>query len=235
MKIVLLILVLGSSLFADDSFLDKLNKLKGDSLKLDISYYWDDRDFNTIGIVTSKSNLLPNLHLWGFTDFHSEMNNESRRYKPSRSFSEYRLTYDISEYTIDGLWLQAEYNYSTPSDNDIARFGIVYKLSFDNPIPKVNANPWVQFRYFPAETDGDGWQFSLAYFIPLHERVSISGFADVNFHEKADIDRWVVEAQLNFKITKNFYALIEYRYNEYERFNPNLDGHGVAVGFSLRF
>lgn len=205
--------------------------------KLKASYYFDSRDYNTLNIEVGGS--LPlGFSVWGFTDFHGDQDNAGSRGELTRTFSEYRLSHGgIGELlNIPGLGVQAEYNDMTPGDNNLGRFGITYKHAV--PIPElgcIGGKPgWLQLRCFPLETDGDGGQVSLIYFLPIHDRVSIAGFADINFIEGAT-DRWIVEPQLNVRIHNQFWAILEYRYNGFERANDDLDGEGWAVGMRVDF
>jgi predicted porin len=191
----------------------------GEHLSISGTYYVDDREYDTLNLTTSAQ--LPfGLSLWGFTDFHSYQGNDYGDF--DRTFSEYRLSYPIK----NGFGIQGEYNRSTPSNVDMGRFGITYKHS----IPKVKG--WMQWRLFPIETDGNGGQMSLIYFLPLTEKFSITGFADINWDEE-NSDRWVIEPQLNYKVNESVSVHIEYRYNGFE--DINLDGKGVAIGISFKF
>jgi len=209
-------------------------------INLTTQYYFDNREFNTLAFVFSAKKLPFNFSLWGFTDLHGKQNSASRREKLVRSFSEYRLSHNGlgNLFNIPGLGLQAEYNFtSIPSnDVDLVRFGLTYKHTL--PIPAFyflgGKSGWLQWRIFPVETDGNGGQSSLIYNIPVMNRLSISGFADINYDEKGS-DRWVVEPQLNLQISENFFFIVEYRLNGFEEANPNLDGQGLALGIKLKF
>jgi hypothetical protein len=74
----------------------------------------------------------------------------------------------------------------------------------------------------------------LIYFFPLHERIYINGFADLNFEDNGP-GRWVAEPQINFKLTDFMNAVVEFRYNEFEDANASLDGSGIALGLELKF
>jgi len=126
--------------------------------------------------------------------------------------------------------VQLEYNDSTNSSNQVARWGITFK----HDLPAVfNGKGWLQWRVFPYESDGSGEQLSLGYFLALTKHVSFSGFADLNLQDGAD-DRWVIEPQLSFKINEHFKFLIEYRYNGFEAASPSSKGNGIAVGVGIK-
>ena len=199
-----------------------------------LTYYFDSRDFNSINVITSVTNLPWRLSIWGFTDFYSKRGKERERFDMTRYFMEYRLSHSINPRWLggfEGLGLQAEYNDSNGSDNALARFGLTYKHGL--PI-LPNYKGWLQWRAFFYETDGTGTQLSLGYNLPIMERISITGFADWNINVDGD-DRWVIEPQLNFMITNYLDAVLEFRYSGFEDAKKNFRGTGVAAGLKLKF
>lgn len=205
-------------------------------VKLSLSYYLDERDFNTLEIGISSTRTLFGFSLWGFTDLHGDQGG-SRDADFDQSFSEYRLSHaGIGEWlNLPGLGAQIEFNIFTPGSNDVTRFGLTYR--HDLPLPwseTAGRDGWLQWRVFPYETDGDGGQLSLIYNIPLFSRISISGFADYNIREGAP-NRWIVEPQLNVKLSPRISALLELRYNEFEDASPTLDGFAPALGLRFDF
>ncbi len=207
---------------------------KADITKLSLSYYYDNRDFNTTTIQIFTNRLGNDFSIWGFTDLHAMQDNKDERYNMQRSFSEYRLSYSgLARHTnINGLGLQLEYNDFTPGDGNLLRLGLTYKQFF---FKKSRSKPlWLQYRFLPFESDGDGGQFSLIYFIPISHSISISGFADYNIREDQS-NEWVFEPQLNILLHKNTYLALEYRYNGFEENITTLDGSGIAIGVQANF
>lgn len=197
-----------------------------------MSYYWDNRDFTTLNLLTSTTGLPYDFSIWGFIDLHGA--HESSSTDLSRYFIEYRLNRKIDPDWVggvDGLGFQAEFNDSEFLSNNLFRFGLTYRHS----LPEIlGRKGWLQWRGFPYETDGSGQQASLIYFLPLHERAWISGFADINFRESQK-DVWVIEPQLTYKLDERFSLLVEYRFNGYEDLNPAVEGDGVALGIEVSF
>jgi len=201
---------------------------------IEFSYYFDSRDYNTVNILTLFPNLPFDLNIFGFVDFHGNQNEPENRYDLTRYFMEYRLgrpLFPKSSGWIKGLGIEAEYNDFNGQRNHVSRFGFTYKHKF-----KLfnNKKSWLQWRYHPYETDGSGSQASLIYFIGLTEGLFINGFADINFIEDGK-DRWLLEPQLNYKLTDLIDAAIEFRYNEFEDANSKLDGVGIALGLKFKF
>ena len=197
-----------------------------------MAYYWDNREFTTLNLLTSTTGLPYDFSIWGFIDLHGAHKSSSTDL--SRYFIEYRLNRKIDRDWVgelDGLGFQTEFNDSESLSNNLLRFGLTYRHS----LPEfLGQKGWLQWRGFPYETDGSGQQASLIYFLPLHERVWISGFADINFRESLK-DIWVIEPQLTYKFTDRFSFLVEYRYNGFEDMNPSVQGEGVALGMEVTF
>ncbi|MDH5435390.1 MAG: porin family protein [Gammaproteobacteria bacterium] len=194
--------------------------------KVQMQYYFDDRDFNTLGVVVSANDLPAGFSIWGFTDFHGDQNNANERYDITRSFSEYRLSNNkISDWTkIDNLGLQVEVNETSPGNNNtVWRGGITYKLV-------SSANNWLQLRLFPMQSNKHN-QASLIYFYSITTNVKFSGFADYNIQDGSK-NRWVVEPQLSYRLMDKAWLLLEYRYNGFEDAKATLDGSGWAIGIS---
>lgn len=207
---------------------------KKNPAKVDLTYYFDSRDYNTLNVQTSLPDLPWGFKIWGFIDIHSEQNNAEQRFDLNRYFLEYRLKrpfFPNAKSAWKGLGFEIEYNDANGTDNSVVRTGVTYKHS----VPFLYGNKsWVEWRYHPYETDGSGSQISLIYAFYLAERISITGFADLNL-ENGMNDRWLFEPQINFKINETFDLVLETRYNEFEDANNALDGFGVAGGIKIKF
>jgi hypothetical protein len=197
-----------------------------------MAYYWDNREFTTLNLLTSTTGLPYDFSIWGFIDLHGSHKSSSTDL--SRYFIEYRLNRKIDRDWVgglDGLGFQTEFNDSESLSNNLLRFGLTYRHS----LPEFfGQKGWLQWRGFPYETDGSGQQASLIYFLPLHERVWISGFADINFRESLK-DIWVIEPQLTYKFTDRFSFLVEYRFNGFEDMLSSVEGEGIALGMEVTF
>ena len=204
-------------------------------VQLSGAYYLDSRAFTTASVGISSNRLPLGFTFWGFTDFHGDHDDESLSL--TRSFSEYRLSHGgVGDVTgLPGLGLQAELNALSGGGNDLVRVGLTYR--HDLPLPWLAGSGktgWLQWRAFPYESDNDGGQASLIFNLPITDRVLVKGFTDYNVVDTGD-NRWVVEPELNVRIAERFWALLEYRYNEYEDANPAIRGSGVALGLRYHF
>lgn len=204
-----------------------------DAVKLAGAYYLDSRAFSTASIGLSSDRLPGGFSLWGFSDFHGD--HDSNDLGLNRSFSEYRLSHGSAAklFNTPGFSFQAELNSITGDGNDVVRAGLTYKHKLPLPWGK-GTKGWLQWRAFPYETDNDGGQASLIFFLPISPRLQIKGFADYNVMEGAN-NRWVVEPELNIQISRRLAALLEFRYNEFEDANPAIHGSGVALGIRYQF
>ena len=194
-----------------------------------LTYYRDSRNYGTLNILTSAGGLPFGLNFWGFTDVHGNQGGEGAT-DLGRYFMEYRLSRPLpSKYVgVRGLGLQAEYNDFHGAGNSVARFGVTFRHRL------YAERSWLQWRYFPVETDGDGGQASLIFFLPLSRRALISGFADWNWTD-ARKGRWVFEPQLSYRLTDRLAVVLELRHNDFERINPRLEGTGAALGLEASF
>ena len=220
--IFLLLFFIGQSFFAKD--------LNRDSSQLNLSYYLDNREYNTLNIQTSTNKLPWDLFFWGFIDINSEQNKNSDRFDLTRYFFEYRFSRPVG-FDLEGLKWKMEYNDANGSDNRVARFGVNYKHS----LPFLGGSKsWLQWRVHPYETHGSGAQVSVIYTFWLLKGIYISGFADYNLDEDAP-DRCVAEPQFNFILDETFDLVLEGRINEFEEASSSLDGFGVALGVKVKF
>ena len=123
-----------------------------------LTYYRDSRNYGTLNILTSAGGLPFGLNFWGFTDVHGNQGGEGAT-DLGRYFMEYRLSRPLpSKYVgVRGLGLQAEYNDFHGAGNSVARFGVTFRHRL------YAERSWLQWRYFPVETDGDGGQASLIF------------------------------------------------------------------------
>ena len=98
--------------------------------KVDLSYYLDSRDYNTLTLQTSLPDLPWGFNIWGFVDMHSEQKNADQRFDLTRYFIEYRLKRSLFPNATSawkGLGFEVEYNDANGIDNTVVRTGVTYK------------------------------------------------------------------------------------------------------------
>lgn len=188
---------------------------------LALAYYRDTREFDTMAIQYSSKNIPWGLQFWGFTDLHSRQNMPDD-HDFSAWFTENRLTKMIGK----GFGAQIEHNDAGSYGNNLLRFGVVYTV----PIK----GKFLQLRYHPLETDGNGSQASVVgSFGFFDKKFFVEGFYDHNFIDGAS-DRAVSELQLRYMLTDNLGLLNEYRMNEFMKHSSN-KYVGVAFGLTYKF
>jgi len=224
MKQIFLSIILCSLITFDLSYSQEKNH--------SLVYYLDSRDYSTLSI-NSSLDLPLGFKLWGFTDFNGNQNSDNG-YKLERFFMEYRVLHEIPEdwiFGLKGIGVLTEFNNYNGSNNDFFRFGPY--ISHSVPLP-WKKKAWFQLRLYPYQTESNNKQISLSYKIPFNDKLSLLGFADINFIDGGK-NQWVITPKLKYHVNELIDVLLEYRYNEFEITNPNLKGRGVALGMSIKF
>ncbi len=200
---------------------------------INLSYYFDSRDYNTMNLLVNSTALPWGLNVFGFTDLHGTEGQSSNRFDMTRFFHEYRLRRPLSPDRLLGLKgfdIELEYNDANGPDNSLLRAGLGYQHS----VPFLHQDKsWLQWRILPWRSDGKGWQLSNTHFFVLTERIKLIGFADYNIVNNAP-NQWVAESELSFTLTDTFDLIVEGRFNGFEERNPSLDGVGVAGGIRVK-
>ncbi len=199
--------------------------------KVNLSYYFDSRDFNTMNVLVNSTALPWGFNVFGFTDFHGTENVPTERFELNRFYHEYRLRRpldDLPFMPIKGFDLEFEINDSNLPKDGVARLGIGYQHS----VPFLKKG-WLQWRILPWRSDGKGWQLSMTHFLALTERIKLIGFADYNIMNDRP-NEWVWESELSFTLTNTFDLIVEGRYNGFQEAIPGLDGVGVAGGIRIK-
>lgn len=194
-----------------------------------LSYYGDSRGFNSLSML-SGGKLPAGFGYFGFIDLHGDHDDPRARLDLTRYFLEYRLKRDINPewvFNINGIGVELEYNDLTGQNNNAIRAGVTYRHN----LPVLEGS-WLQWRFHPYESDGSGMQASVIYNFTLTKRLSLNGFADLNFDENNSV--LIFEPQLNFNLYQNLNIVIEIRYNGYEEKNPNVSGNGIAAGIMFK-
>ncbi len=199
--------------------------------KVNLSYYFDSRDYNTMNILVNSTALPWGFNIFGFTDIHGTENVPTERFELNRFYHEYRLRRpldDLPFMPIKGFDLEFEINDSNLPKSGVARIALGYQHS----VPFLKKG-WLQWRILPWRSDGKGWQLSMTHFLVLAERIKLIGFADYNIMNDRP-NEWVWESELSFTLTETFDLILEGRYNGFEEAIPGLDGVGVAGGIRIK-
>ncbi len=201
--------------------------------RVNLSYYFDNRNYNTMNILLNSTGLPWGFNIFGFTDLHGTEGQSSNRFDLTRFYHEYRLRRPIEPdwlWGIKGFDVELEYNDGNGPNNSIARAAIGYQHS----VPFLDkGKSWLQWRILPWRSDGKGWQLSNTHFFVLTDRIKLIGFADYNIMNRSP-NQWVVESELSYTLTDTFDLIVEGRFNGFEEANPSLDGVGAAGGIRIK-
>ena len=182
----------------------------------EVSHHTDTRNYSTFGVVTSHG-FPRGLSFWGFTDIHAAQDEGSDL---SYYFMEYRVNQSIP---VKGLALEAEYNDHPGDDNNLVRLGLTYTIKLPN-------KGWTQFRAHPWDTTkNNDMQVSNAFGLPLSDRWSLSGWIDYNLTEHGK-NQWIYEPAVNYQLTDDLIASVEYRFNGFDEFISGWIRNGIAFG-----
>ncbi|MEX1669215.1 hypothetical protein AB4876_09855 [Zhongshania guokunii] len=155
-------------------------------------------------------------------------------------YTEQNLRWRITDTAPLDLTVQG--NLRSGVDNDRLRFGVRWRLSdsiFLMPFFKaVHLSYSINLHALQIDdSEADVWQLEHAFslkFPRLSERLYLAGFIDHTFNEDLPAtipsNPVVAEAQLGLRLFENFYAVAEYRLNEYRRSDVN----NVAMGFEYK-
>ncbi len=221
---------------APQSLGDRLDQKMSDTKtfgkpRIRMEYQFDSRDVNNLN-VDGTAPLPYGFNLWGFVDFYSPFDRGDRsRFEEANFF--YEL--DLKRKVWNDVGFILEVNEQQGVANTVGRAGV----SYDPTWLILNEHDlFLTFKAFPVESDGHGYQLSVAWDkrFPdwLGGRFSTGGFFDANFdggpgHDEINL---VSEVQIRYRLIGELHALTEVKYNE---FLGDDDDWGVGVGFQYRF
>lgn len=194
---------------------------------IDLNAYYDSRNQ-----VDANINILSvvgrHLSYFSFTNF----NGHNTAYDSDSFYSEQNLIYQPAVDVPIKITLQGVVRSGI--QNDVLRIGSRWDVSrspwWSDFFRKINLTYF--FTTYVAQVDGTngmGWLPQIEHFFQLElfkSRVYIRGFMDhnLNWFDSAT-DKIVTEHQVGIKILNGFYAVAEYRYNDYLQ-----EKHGVGLG-----
>jgi hypothetical protein len=158
---------------------------------------------------------------------------------PKFIITEQNIRWNISEkYPVDFV---AQDTIRNGHDNDTIHLGLRWRLNNTSQLREFfnKISLAYSFHVFPIrfdQRDLGGWQVSHVYtmtFPYISDRLYFSGFFDHNIGEGSAStgrrDNIVSENQFGVRLYKQFYAVLEYRFNEYRRNNKNNLGAGIEL------
>jgi hypothetical protein len=203
--------------------------------KFDFNYYRDVRSYNvmTINLLADFTN---GYQYFSLVDYFSEL--ESPQSTDTNLFyTEQNIRRSLTQ---DGsLALSLQSAMQSGDNNDLVRGGLLINFAAIPALKFLKSND-INFaiNLFPVQLDyqdGFNWQIEYFYSITIapqffSKRLYIAGFADQNMN-KGKIS-WVTEHQLGYRFYDNFFAVSEYRINE---FFEKKSGLGLGIEYLLPF
>lgn len=155
-------------------------------------------------------------------------------------YTEQNVRWQVTENSpID---LTAQYNMRSGDDNDRLRLGFRWRLNntsfLKTAFDTINLSYSINFHLYQYDdVDADVWQMEHVFMMKfpyLTDRLYLAGFVDHTFNEDLPDtipdNPAVGEAQLGLRLVENFYAITEYRVNEYRRSDVN----NLSAGFEYK-
>ncbi|MFT5207846.1 MAG: hypothetical protein ACI9CF_001606 [Candidatus Omnitrophota bacterium] len=216
------------------------NSSKASKGFIDFNWYYDIEKYSvmTVNIAATLPN---NISYFSLNNFFNDFNDSD--YTDFEDFySEQNLTWAPPE-TRPIAW-NIQWNLRSPDNNDRLRLAPQWRIHetpyLDKILGALNMTYKINFHavQWDDETHGDYvWQMEHVYRVNVFpgwfdNRVYISGFADHTFGGPNN-PALVTEHQLGVRVLDNWYAIAEYRRNEYRKGNE--DSLGVGIEYKVVF
>ena len=205
---------------------------------LDFNFYpyLNDVDNDSVVTINIAANLPRRLSYFSLTNF-SNQDNRGELEDTTSFYTEQNLRWEIGDNS--SIDLTAQYNLRSGIDNDRLRFGFRWRLNdypvFSNFFNYLSLQWSINFHLLQLDhEDAQVWQMEHVFMLRLpkvSERLYLGGFIDHTFNEDLPADfpgsPVVGEVQLGYRLANNFYAVVEYRINEYRRSDTNNLAAGI--------
>ena len=214
---------------------------KSGFLDFNIYPYLSDVDDDSVVTINIGAKLANGFSYFSLTNFGSQKNagelNDTTTY-----YTEQNLRWAVNDLPID-LTVQA--NFRTGEDNDRHRLGFRWRLndtqSFKSFFNYLNLSYAINFHIIQFDDQDENiWQIEHSFRLTapsLSNRLYLAGFADHTFNEDLPsgfpANPIVAEVQLGYRLIENFYAVTEYRLNEYRR--EDVNNLAVGVEYKMRW
>ncbi|MBU2987028.1 hypothetical protein KO528_16800 [Saccharophagus degradans] len=214
----------------------------GGMLDFNFYPYLSKAENDSVFSLNMASGLPNRFSYFGFINFYNQQN-ENELQDTVNFYSELNLRWKVAETSPFDLTLQQVMRSS--EDNDRTRLGVRWRLNntshLEQFFQRIHAK-WsinlhaVQFD----DTDANEWQLEHAYsfsFPSISKRLYVAGFIDHTFNEDLPpafpSNPIVSETQVGWRIVENFYAIYEYRINQY-RIDSEVN-HAVGVEYKMKW
>ncbi len=197
---------------------------------MDFNGYYDTNEQSVVTI-----NLLANMphgfQYFSLTNFTSPV--ETDQLGDMESFyTEQNLRWALPNHLPLDVTIQ--WNIRSGAENDRVRLGFRWRLDATKGIGDIlkklrssySVNAHLYQSDFQTETV---WQLEHVYRINLLSgRLYLAGFGDQTFASGSE-QKWVAEHQLGFRLWDEWYAVAEYRLNQYQT------GQEISIGYGMQY
>lgn len=200
--------------------------------------YLSDVDSDSVFTINIAATLEHGFSYFSLTNFGNQPQ-ASERGDTTTYYSEQNIRWRVDDSAFD---LTAQFNLRSGADNDRHRLGIRWRLqdvaAFEKLFKRAHLSWNVNFHLLQFDDDkAHVWQIEHVFRLTvptISDRLYLAGFIDHTFNETlaANIpsNPMVAELQLGYEVFDNFYAITEYRLNQYRRADVN----NLALGLEYK-
>lgn len=229
--VVIALLLCGTSLLSSAA----QKNTTGGVIDINVYPYLSDVETDSVATINVAANLPNRFSYFSLTNF-SNQENSSELQDTVGFYTEQNVRWQVADESPLDLTLQL--NFRSGVDNDRHRLGVRWRMNDTSALTEffqtINLSWAVNFHLLQLDSeDAQVWQMEHSYrmtFPSLSKRLYLAGFIDHTFNQDLPAghpQRPVVsETQLGYELMENFYAIAEYRINQYNRQDVN----NVAVG-----
>ncbi len=198
--------------------------------------YLSDVDTDTSGTINIAAALKHRLSYFSLTNFGNQDGADELE-DIDGFYTEQNIRWQIADQSPLDLTIQM--NFRSGEDNDRHRLGFRWRLNntplLEDFFHTVHLAYSINFHVLQFDNeDANVWQMEHVYrmtFPQLSDRLYLAGFIDHTFNQDLPVnfpDNPIVgETQLGFRLEENFYAIVEYRINQYRRSDVNNTAIGI--------
>lgn len=222
---VVTVLILCSFMLHEGALAAQKNT-KGGFVDFNFYPYLDDVDSDSVVTLNIAADFNGRVSYFSLTNFigQDEANQQS---ETATYYSEHNLRWSLSAESSFDLTVQS--NFRSGFDNDRHRLGVRWRLNdcecFQSFFDAINLSYAINLHALQFDnSDSNVWQLEHAYFLRfpyISDRLYLAGFIDHTFNENLPASfpdaPIVAESQLGYELSDNFYAVVEYRINQYRR------------------
>lgn len=211
----------------------------GGFIDFNIYPYMNDVDNDNTITINMAAKLKHRFSYFSLTNY-ANQENKGELSDSNVFYTEQNVRWQIADNSPLDLTLQM--NFRTGHDNDRHRLGIRWRLNNTQALSdffkSLNLSYAINLHAIQFDSeDANVWQLEHAFrmtFPYLSDRLYLAGFVDHTFNQDLPAhfpDSPIVgEAQLGYELFDNFFAIAEYRVNQYRRSDVN----NLAIGLEYK-